>query len=106
MNKPVSRLWLLASLVLLAAAADLASFSFAHNYWYNCRHPGKSIPRLTARQKDAAGGKDPRLDRDFRPAADSPARDYGAFAPGMEKAWLAQTSRFSWAWQQAQRLLR
>jgi hypothetical protein len=84
--------------------ADLASFTFAHNYWYKRRDPDKSIPKLPAEQADPAGGKDPRLNRDFQPAADSPARDYGAFAPGMEKAWPTQTGRFSWAWQQAQRL--
>lgn len=80
------------------------SFTFAENYWFNRLAPGKSIPKLPAEEKSPAGGKDPKLDKAHKPAPDSPAKGYGAHAPGLEKAWAKHTGKFKWAWQQARQI--
>ncbi len=82
---------------------DLKSFRFAENYWYSRVGPSRSIPTLPVVQKKPAGGEDPRLDEDLRPAAEA-AKAYGAHAPGLAEAWAEHTGRFEWAWQQAQKL--
>jgi len=80
------------------------SFTFAENYWFSRLRPESSIPALPAKETRPAGGKDPRLGEDFRPAPDGPAAAYGAHAAGLEKAWSEHARRFKWAWQQAKRL--
>ena len=80
------------------------SFTFADNYWFKRLEPGKSIPKLPAAEKSPAGGKDPKLDKAHKPAADGPAAKYGAHAPGMQKAWAKHTGKFKWAWEQARRI--
>ena len=79
---------------------DLASHRFEVNYWYNRLKPAGSIPKLRAAQTEPAGGEDPKLDKDFKPAADA-AKAYGAHAPGLEKAWAEHVKKFEWAWKHA-----
>jgi hypothetical protein len=82
----------------------LDSVAFAANYWYNSNAPDRSIPRLPIVEKDPAGGADPKLDKDYRPPADSPAAAYGAYAPAMEAEWAKHTDWFKWAWAQYQQI--
>jgi hypothetical protein len=94
----------LAQVVNIGGGADPTSFTFAENYWHNTLNPARSIPRLPAQERSPAGGQDPRLDTEFRPAEDSPAKDCGAHAPGLATAWAKHTGKFKWAWEQAQKL--
>lgn len=61
------------------------TFVFARNYWFRSDDPRRSAPPgLPVAEKDGAGGRDPKfrdaLAGDFRLAADSPARGFGADA--------------------------
>jgi hypothetical protein len=82
---------------------DLTKTTFRENYWFNRLKPEASVPKLAARQVRPAGGTDPRLDADFRPAAEA-ARAYGAHAEGIRKAWAEHTKKFEWAWRHARRI--
>jgi len=82
------------------------TFRFAENFWFNRLDPASSIPKLPSPEKSPAGGIDPKLDESLSPGADSPAKNYGSNAPGLEKAWAAHTGKFKWAWEQARRLER
>jgi len=93
----------LAEIVNVGPKTRPETFRFARNYWYNRLAPGKSTPKLPAREQSPAGGADPRLDAQHRPAKDSPARTYGAHAKAMEKAWAGHTRKFEWAWRQVRR---
>jgi len=83
-----------------------ASFTFAGNYWYNRIEPAKSIPKLPTAEASPAGGKSPRLDRNYVPAKGGPAAAYGAHAPALAKAWAKHIVKFKWAWRQAEILER
>ncbi len=96
----------LESVVNVGAKTKPETFRFAENFWFNRLDPAGSIPKLPAAEKSPAGGTDPKLDKDFRPAKAGPAAAYGAHAPGLEKAWAKHTGKFKWAWQQARRLER
>lgn len=56
------------------------TFEIARNYWFCIDDPARGPPRLPVEEKDAAGGKDPMLGEDLRPAERSPARRHGAGA--------------------------
>jgi hypothetical protein len=60
------------------------TFTFARNWWHRIDDPARGPPRLPARERDAAGGADPRFvdaaNGDLDLAADSPARRHGAGA--------------------------
>ncbi|HET6428977.1 MAG TPA: right-handed parallel beta-helix repeat-containing protein [Phycisphaerae bacterium] len=71
---------------------DPASFTFADNFW-------SKAPSLPAPETGGVVGN-PGLDATWHPANPA-ARDYGAYAPDMETAWDAYTSRFAWAWSYA-----
>jgi len=81
---------------------DLKATTFSENYWFNRLEPDRSIPKLPATQQSPAGGTDPKLDKDHKPA--EAAKAYGAHAPEMAKAWAAYTRNFEWAWKHAQRI--
>lgn len=66
----------------VGAHTAVDTFRFAHNYWFCADEPERGPPRLPLAEIEPAGGRDPRfLDAahgDYRLAADSPARAYGA----------------------------
>ena len=82
------------------------TFTFADNYWFNRLDPPGSVPRLPATETSPAGGKDPKLDKDYRPDPAGPAAAYGAHAAGLDKAWARHTGKFAWAWRQAGQIAR
>ncbi|MBI3820682.1 MAG: hypothetical protein HY286_18490 [Planctomycetes bacterium] len=72
--------------VNIGPATEASTFEFARNFWYCIDSPGRSRPTLPTKEKDGVHGIDPKFrdvtKRDFRLMPDSPARDYGADAPG------------------------
>ncbi|MBL8751679.1 MAG: right-handed parallel beta-helix repeat-containing protein [Planctomycetes bacterium] len=58
-----------------------ATFTFARNWWFRDDGPQRE-PQLPARERDAAGGRDPKFadaaNGDLRLRADSPAKQHGA----------------------------
>ena len=94
----------LAEIANVGGDVDARSLRFAENYWFNDADPARSVPALPAPEVSPAGGADPRLDAELRPAPDGPAAAYGAHAAGLDGAWERQTGRFAWAWEQAQRI--
>lgn len=61
-----------------ATAAE--SFVFTKNWWWCVDRPERSEPQLPVREDGGVRGKDPKLGKDWRPAADSPARGFGRAA--------------------------
>lgn len=84
----------------IGGPADLTSFVFEANYWFNHKDPASSVPQLRVRQIAPSGGQSPDLGKTLLLPPSSPAYHCGAHAPEVEKAWSKYTSRFAWAWQQ------